>query len=128
MSDDNNGAEIQAEIGGQKVRTKGYRAVDIVLIILTVGVFGGGYLTLQEFKDARRLELERITAEHVHLLTQMAQQTLGIKALETATQEQTYVLTLDPKRREALNLDMPDTLRRRVWEQERDRSDSRRTR
>lgn len=113
------GQDFHAKIAGQELRIRKYRVMDLVLILAVLGVFVGAVLVYQDQRELRHKESNLMTMEHLHLRQE-------IKGMKEATEEQTFVLTLSQAKREALNLDMPESLRRKAWgyQNHRDRMDS----
>ncbi len=107
-ADGADGQDFHARVAGQELRIRKYRAMDVVLILSVLGVFVGAVLVYQDQKELRQKEANLVTLEHMHLRQE-------IKGMKEATEEQTFVLTLSQAKREALNLDMPETLRRKAW-------------
>lgn len=100
--------EFDASIAGQTVRTKGYRAIDLVVVLGATALVGLFWLLYVDLKGEVQRTRDQATMDH---------KSLGdvIKESTIAQREQTYVLTLPQGDRERLNLDMPDSLRLRLY-------------
>lgn len=106
---DENGHEIDGQIAGQHIRVKGYRSIDVVLMVLVAGVFVSATYVYRDQQEQRRAELAEMKQEHAGIES-------ALRALNDTTQEQTYVLTLKQDERERLNLSMPPSLRAKLYD------------
>lgn len=99
---------FDANIAGQSIRTRGYRAVDLIIVLGATALCGLFWLLYVDLRVEIKRAQEQGTVEH---------KALGdvIRDSVLAQREQTYVLTLKQEDRERLNLDMPDSLRLRLY-------------
>lgn len=109
MTQPNGDAEIDGQIAGQHIRVKGYRSIDVVLMVLVAGVFVAATYVYRDQQDQRRSEQLSTKQEHADIAG-------AVKALDLTMQEQTYVLTLKQEERERLNLSMPPSLRTKLYD------------
>lgn len=105
---DGEGQDFQAKVAGQEIRIRRYRAMDLVLIISVLGVFGGAAIVYQDQRDMRRAEQILATSEHMMLRKE-------IREMNEAIVEQTFIQTLSQIEKQSLQLDMPESLRRKAW-------------
>lgn len=108
MADDN-GPELDAEIAGQKVRSKGIRFLDLV-----VGACLIYAVIVKPYFDDRRTDTnwEARKKEHQEIAE-------ASKVISQTMSELSYIVSLDPEERKRLNLSMPDSLRERMYDDRR---------
>lgn len=87
-------------LGGAKIEATGK---DVFLTAIIAGL-AVALIMLNDHKDATASD-HKLIEDH-------------LRQMETNVAEQTYVLTLDQKKREALNLQMPESLRGKLRRQE----------
>ena len=126
MSDETGSVEVSAPGGWKAI----FHGIDTKIILLTVLLIMFAAFFWVQVQDSRKVDAEaRLEYLNQHKITQtllstvITNQTMlltSIKESRTLATEQsgeiTYVLTLDQKKREALKLDMPQSLKRKMNE------------
>lgn len=104
------GKEVGIETPVGKVNIKGYHLGNVLQFLIALAVVGG-VMTLIDIKADARQSVAAAAA-----MTKMEHDKLGA-SIDRGTEQQeimNYILTLSPERRERLNMQMPEALRRRV--------------
>jgi hypothetical protein len=109
--------ELDVEAGPVKVRTKGYRVADLLGFVAAGATCLGVYLLMEIRTEAKYANLQAVElAKAQGHIAKSEHDKLG-NSIDRGTEQQeimNYILTLNADRREALNMRMPDALRRRV--------------
>jgi hypothetical protein len=95
--------EIALSLGPLKVTLRGY---DVLLTLICCGLVGLGTLIYYNDKAGAK-EMEAFHTQH-HIIIEAQ------KRQEDAFREMTYVISLPQDKRDKLNLEMPDSLRKRI--------------
>lgn len=102
---------------GVELDTKGYHFGNF-LQMLTVGLLGIMSFMIYEqradVKEAAAAAAATASVEHKTLHSAIDKQTEAVSRTAEAQNETTYILTLNQAQRERLNVQMPNTLRRKV--------------
>lgn len=94
---------IEAEAGGVKVKATGERVATYVLVSIIGAVFAWAALKHHDGTETNHREVQQNHRE-----------------VKEALSEVTYVLSLSQERRERLRLEMPDSMRRKVRQGDRE--------
>lgn len=111
MAEENN-QEVDGTIAGQHIRVKGYRFTDLLILLAFSGMFGMAWMVYQDMKAAQAQLATKTSADHEHIVRSVAD-------LRDAMSEQTYVLTLNQGDRERLRIEMPRSLREKLYDDRR---------
>lgn len=108
MAEDDKDKEFDAEGMGVKVHTRGYRFTDLVILIAFIAAGAFIFFAYQDMRQSRSELAVATKSDHDHIVRSIAD-------LKGSINEQTYVLTLKQEDRERLRLDMPQSLRERIY-------------
>lgn len=103
--------EVKVELpGGIKAEAKGYHLGNILQLVLAAVATAGAMILYDlrtELKTSSDTQHKAVKEEH----TQIRQ---AIEKSAEAQDEMNFILTLTPEERQRLNMDMPESLRRKV--------------
>jgi hypothetical protein len=105
MSDESNEVEVTTPAG--KLRARG---TDIISTILAIGVAVVAYAMWEHRIDAKADAV--VIAKTLEVA--QAEQLQALRSVAESQAELSYLMSLTPEQRSKLNLEMPDTLRKRL--------------